>query len=213
MKSERWLFHNEPYSALTLLLTSTANNKITFYIVLEVPQQNTHTLKLMVDTGEDVSILPESMSFIELKTLLLESPALAINDSSLLTYITIDSSNYGLEAMLTQLHTDQVERIVTFASRALSSADRMYSTTKNESLACVWVVEKWRTFMWDHRFTLGMDHQAFTTLLNTKSIMRYEDFKMVSKNYVFSIRCVVPCGKSKHYGRLLVVGATYNLCL
>lgn len=53
------------------------------------------------------------MNFFELKTLLLESHALAIYDSSLLT---TDSSNYELGAVLTQLHTDRVECIVAFAS-------------------------------------------------------------------------------------------------
>lgn len=111
-------------------------------------------------------------SFTKLKTMLLKSPALAIYDPKLPTYITTDASDYGLGAVLTQLHSDNVERIVAFASRTLSPAERKYSRIEKEALVCVWAVERWRTYMWGHRFTLRTDHQALTTLLSTKGMDR-----------------------------------------
>ena len=66
--------------------------------------------------------------------MLLKSPALAVYDSKLPTYVTKDASNYGLGAVLTQLHSDNQERIVAFASRTLSAAEMKYSTTKKEAL-------------------------------------------------------------------------------
>lgn len=48
--------------------------------------------------------------------------------------------------------------IVPFASRTLSTAERN-TTVKKEALVSVWAVEKWRTYMWGHRFTLRTDHQ------------------------------------------------------
>lgn len=80
--------------------------------------------------------------------------------------------DYGLGAVLTQLHSDTHERIVAFAAHTLSAAERKYSTTEKEALACVWAVERWRTYVWGHRFTLRTDHQALTTLLNTKGMNR-----------------------------------------
>ncbi|CAI5692281.1 unnamed protein product [Oreochromis niloticus] len=61
-------------------------------------------------------------SFSNLKKLLLKSPALATYDPDLPAFITTDASDYGLGAVLTQLHPDQVERVVAFASRTLSPA-------------------------------------------------------------------------------------------
>ncbi|KAL0172252.1 hypothetical protein M9458_032563, partial [Cirrhinus mrigala] len=75
-------------------------------------------------------------------------------------------------AVLTQIHADSSERTVAFASRSLSIAERKYSIVEKEALACVWAVERWRTFLWGRRFTLRTDHQALTTLLATKGMGR-----------------------------------------
>lgn len=85
-------------------------------------------------------------SFVKLRTMLLESPALAIYDPKLPSFITTDASDYG-SAVLTQLQSDNTERIVAFASRTLSAAERKYATTEKEVLACVWAVERWRTYV------------------------------------------------------------------
>lgn len=111
-------------------------------------------------------------SFDTLKRMLLQSPVLAIYDPSLPTFISTDASDYGLGAVLTQLHPDGVERVIAFASRTLSTSERKYSAVEKEALACVWAVEKWRTYVWGHRFTLRTDHQALTTLLSTKGMDR-----------------------------------------
>lgn len=109
-------------------------------------------------------------SFNELKRLLLDSPVLALFDPSLPTFVTTDASDYGLGGVLTQIHPDMTERTVAFASRSLTAAERKYSTAEKEALACVWAVEKWRSYLWGRRFILRTDHQALTTLLATKGI-------------------------------------------
>ena len=106
-------------------------------------------------------------SFTLLKELVVNSQALALYDPELPTYVTTDASDYGLGAVLTQLHPDQSERTVAFASRTLSPAERKYSTVEREALACVWAVERWRTYLWGRRFVLRTDHHALTTLLTS----------------------------------------------
>ena len=111
-------------------------------------------------------------SFEKVKSLLLDSPALALFDPSMPTVVSTDASDYGLGAVLTQIHRDGEERTVAFASRTLTAVERKYSTVEKEALGCVWAVEKWRTFLWGRKFTLRTDHQALTTLLTTKGMGR-----------------------------------------
>ncbi|XP_023806938.1 uncharacterized protein K02A2.6-like [Oryzias latipes] len=110
--------------------------------------------------------------FLTVKRLLLESPALALFNPELPTIISTDASDYGVGAVFSQLQPDNTERTVAFASRTLSSTERKYSTVEKEALACVWAVEKWRTYLWGRKFTLRTDHQALTTLLTTKGADR-----------------------------------------
>uniref|UniRef100_A0A3P9H5V6 Gypsy retrotransposon integrase-like protein 1 n=1 Tax=Oryzias latipes TaxID=8090 RepID=A0A3P9H5V6_ORYLA len=111
-------------------------------------------------------------SFDAVKTRIINSPALAVFEPSLPTIVATDASDYGLGAILTQLHPDKTERTVAFASRSLTPAERKYSIVEKEALACVWAVEKWRTFLWGTRFTLRTDQRALTTLLATKGLGR-----------------------------------------
>uniref|UniRef100_A0A8C2ARP7 Reverse transcriptase domain-containing protein n=1 Tax=Cyprinus carpio TaxID=7962 RepID=A0A8C2ARP7_CYPCA len=111
-------------------------------------------------------------SLADVKKLLVHSPALALFDPALPVVISTDASAYGLGAVFAQICTDVQERTVAFASRTLTSAEQKYSTVEKEALACVWAVERWRTYFWGCRFTLRTDHQALTTLLTTKGTDR-----------------------------------------
>ncbi len=82
--------------------------------------------------------------------------------------MTTDAPDYGLGAVLTQLYPDNTERIIAFAFRTLSPAERKYSTVEHEALACACAVERLRTYMWGHYFVLRTDHQALTTRFTSK---------------------------------------------
>ncbi len=88
------------------------------------------------------------------------------------TIVSTDASDYDLGAILSQVGPDGIERTVAFASHTLSAAECKYATVEKEALACVWAVERWRTYLWGRRFTLRTDHQALTTLLTTKGVGR-----------------------------------------
>ena len=111
-------------------------------------------------------------SFDEVKQLLIASPALALYDPTLRSVISTDASDYGLGAVFAQIQLDGTEKPVAFASHTLTVTEGKYSIVEKEALACVWATEKWRTYLWGHRFTLRTDHQALTTLLTTKGIGR-----------------------------------------
>ncbi|CAM5162642.1 unnamed protein product [Natator depressus] len=113
-------------------------------------------------------------SFEMVKDLIVHSPVRVLFSPALPTIVTTEASNYGLGAVLTQLHEDNIERTVAFASRTLSNAERKYSTVKKETLACVWATEKWRTYPWGRTLELCTDHSPLTTLLTTKGLGRAE---------------------------------------
>lgn len=55
--------------------------------------------------------------------MIVENPARALYDPALPTYVTTDASHYGLGGVLSQLHPDNTDRIVAFASRTHSPAE------------------------------------------------------------------------------------------
>lgn len=111
-------------------------------------------------------------SFEQVKLLITDNSALALFDPSLPTIVSTDASDYGIGGVLTQLHPDNSERAVAFASRSLSAADRKYSVVEKEALACVWAAELWRTYLWGTKFTLRTNHEALTIFLATKGMGR-----------------------------------------
>ncbi len=90
-------------------------------------------------------------SLTEVKKLLIHSPALALFDPGLPVIISTDASAYGLGAVFSQIGADDQEHTVAFASRTLTLAEQKYSTVEKEALACVWAVEKWRTYSWGRK--------------------------------------------------------------
>lgn len=105
-------------------------------------------------------------NFEELKHRIQSPPVLAHFDVNLPTIVTCDASAVAIGATLSQRHRDS-ERPVAFASRTLSPAERRYSASERESLACLWACEHWHFYLYGRKFTLVTDHQALKTLLTS----------------------------------------------
>lgn len=56
--------------------------------------------------------------------------------------MTTAASEYGLRAVLTQLHEDNLEKTVAFASQTLIQTEKKYSTVEKETLAYLWATGK-----------------------------------------------------------------------
>lgn len=104
-------------------------------------------------------------AFESLKSALTSANVLAHIDPNLDTIVTTDASGVALGAVLSQIQIDSSERPVAFASRTLSSAERAYSVSEREALACMWACEHWHWFLYGRKFTIRTDHSALTTLL------------------------------------------------
>lgn len=77
--------------------------------------------------------------------------------------VTTDASNVGLGAVLSQ-----DGKVVEYASRKLSRAEKNYSTTERELLAVVWALEKWRQYLFAQRSIVYTDHRPITFLKTLK---------------------------------------------
>lgn len=61
-------------------------------------------------------------------------------------YITVDASNTGLGAVLSQKNTSGKENIL-FASRFISPTEEKYPIIEREALACTWALDHFRAFI------------------------------------------------------------------
>ena len=71
------------------------------------------------------------------QALIVSRPALALLDTELYTIVTTDASDYGLGAVLTQIHADKMEKTIAFVSRTLTESEENIPQGKRKSLdAC-----------------------------------------------------------------------------
>ncbi|PAA58275.1 hypothetical protein BOX15_Mlig005277g1 [Macrostomum lignano] len=109
-------------------------------------------------------------AFNQLKQALLSAPILAFPDmseSGSEFILDTDASDCAIGAVLSQVQASE-ERVIAYASRALSRAERNYCVTRRELLAVVEFVKKFRSYLLPRAFTVRVDHQALTYLLAFK---------------------------------------------
>lgn len=105
------------------------------------------------------------------------------------TQLVTDASNVGLGAVLLQVHKGEM-RVICYASRTLSVAERNYSTTEKEALAVVWACEKFHIYLYGVEFELITDHKPLEVLYGRKSRpnARIERWLLKLMAYNFKVR-------------------------
>ena len=106
-------------------------------------------------------------AFQELKEKFTEAPILGFPHFDAPFILYTDASDYGIGSVLSQ-KIDGTERVIAYASRQLSKAERRGPTTEKEALAVVWSVKYFRPYLLGHRFTLVTDHQPLKWLKSMK---------------------------------------------
>ena len=73
--------------------------------------------------------------------------------------LDVDARNYGTGAVLQQ-HQDGALRVIGYASRTLTQAQRAYCTTRKEQLAIVYGLKQFHTYILGHNTVVQSDHAA-----------------------------------------------------
>ena len=85
------------------------------------------------------------------------------------TYITVDASPVGMSAILSQKTREKNDdKVISYASRALTAVERRYSQTEKEALAIVWRVEHCHLYRYGKEFTLTTDLKPLEVIYGNK---------------------------------------------
>ena len=110
----------------------------------------------------------QQTAFEEIKRCLSQTLVLTCPNFELPFVLQTDASNTGLGAVLTQ-SVNNVEHVISYASRTLTDAEVKYTTTEKECLAIVWAIQKLRPYLEGYKFTVITDHSSLRWLHNLKN--------------------------------------------
>jgi hypothetical protein len=78
-----------------------------------------------------------------------------------------DASDFAMGGVLSQQFDDQ-ERVIAYASKTFSSAEKSYCTTRKELLSVVTFTDKFKCYLQGSHFTIRTDHQSLKFLTSFK---------------------------------------------
>lgn len=96
-------------------------------------------------------------AFVHVKRLLCSADVLVHYDMSQPAVLTCDASAGGLGAVLAQ-------RVVAYASRALTPPEKHYSQIHKEALAIIFAIDKFHQYLYGRQFTLRTDHKPLVSI-------------------------------------------------
>ena len=105
-------------------------------------------------------------AFNTLQKALTSTPILAYPDYTKQFILDTDASNTGIGGVLSQRDTKGEEKVIAYASRALSKPEWNYCETRRELLAALYFTKHFRLYLLGHKFTLHIDHGSLTWLRN-----------------------------------------------
>ena len=104
------------------------------------------------------------------KKLLLSAPVLVHYDTVKPLRLTVDSSAYGVGAVLSHVddYEDENDQPIAFKSRKLSQAERNYSQLDKEALAIMFGIKKFHKYVYGRPFQIVTDHKPLLGLLGER---------------------------------------------
>ena len=124
-------------------------------------------------------------TFERLKEILSDKTTIAYFNQSEATEVIVDASPVGLGAVLTQKN-----KVVAYASRALTAVESRYSQTEREALAVVWACEHLNVYPYGSpEFTVITDHKPLEKIwTKPKPTLRIERWGIRLQPYKFKIK-------------------------
>ena len=107
-------------------------------------------------------------AFTELKSRLTSAPILAFPDFRFPFVLDTDASQTGIGAVLSQVQGG-MEKVIAYASRSLTKAERRYSVTRQELLAVITFVRHFRHYLLRRCFVLRTDHSSLRWLQSSRN--------------------------------------------
>ncbi|GFN79794.1 retrovirus-related pol polyprotein from transposon 17.6 [Plakobranchus ocellatus] len=105
-------------------------------------------------------------AFDKIKHAIVNSVRSFIFDPNSPTFVTTDSSDEGLGAVLSQIQQGR-EVPIAHISHTLQGRERSYAVNEKEALACVWTCEAWEKYLLGRNFILRTDHSSLASLLRS----------------------------------------------
>lgn len=141
-------------------------------------------------------------AFHKAKQILLSDLVLAHYDPNVPIRVAADASIYGLGAVIFHRYDDGSEKVVEYASRSLTPAEKNYGQIEKEALSLVFAVQKFHKMIWGRKFVLETDHKPLLAIFGSKkgipvhSSSRLQRWAISLMSYEF----VVDHKKSENFG-------------
>lgn len=142
------------------------------YVAKFIPNLATITDSLRQLTKKDVKFewnLSHNEKFEQLKDYITKEPVLGYYNVNRRTRLIADASPVGLGAVLIQFDEVNTARVISYASRSLTTIEKRYAQTEKEALALVWAVERFYYYLYGKEFELITDHKPLEVIFGPKS--------------------------------------------
>jgi hypothetical protein len=121
---------------------------------------------------------PAELSFQTLKQKLCSTPILSLPRDESQTILDVDASDTGIAAILSQIQDDD-EKVLAYASRVYSDAEKNYCISRRELLGLIYGLTQFRQYLLGRHILVRTDHAPLLILTRSNKpssqICRWQD--------------------------------------